>query len=135
MANYGGAGNGNGRQLYGVIIRDKIKSADLRPLLAYRTVAVKQGGLPLGTVLFIPAARGLRMPDGRRHDGYFFVADIGAMRSSQLDLFTGTSKLAWKILGSGTARSRTSQAYIVTDPGIVGPLKAAHIAAADAGGG
>jgi hypothetical protein len=93
---------------------------------------VAQNGLPFGTVLFIPAARGLRMPNGKHHDGYFFVADIGAMRSSQLDLYAGIQRLTWSIVGSGTARSRTSQAYIVTDPAIVLPLKAAHVAAAAA---
>jgi hypothetical protein len=38
MAQYGGGG-GNGILLYGVILRDKIKSANLETLLAYRTVA------------------------------------------------------------------------------------------------
>lgn len=38
MAQYGG-GNGNGLLLYGVILRDKIKSASLETLIAYRTVA------------------------------------------------------------------------------------------------
>lgn len=37
MAEYGGSGDN--RLLYGVIIRDKIKSANLSTLLAYRTVA------------------------------------------------------------------------------------------------
>jgi hypothetical protein len=32
-------GRGSGIQLYGVIIRDKARSADLDTLLAYRTVA------------------------------------------------------------------------------------------------
>lgn len=99
-------------------------------LVPYRTVAVALNGLPFGTVLFIPAARGLRMPDGKRHDGYFFVADIGAMRSSQLDLYAGTQRLTWWIIGSGTARSRTSTAYIVTDPAVVAWLKVQHLAAA-----
>jgi hypothetical protein len=39
MAQYGGGGSGNGILLYGVIIRDKIKSANLETLIAYRTVA------------------------------------------------------------------------------------------------
>jgi hypothetical protein len=38
MAQYGTGGNGNGIQLYGVIMRDKIKSASLETLIAYRTV-------------------------------------------------------------------------------------------------
>jgi hypothetical protein len=37
MAQYGGGGNGI--LLYGVILRDKIKSANLETLIAYRTVA------------------------------------------------------------------------------------------------
>jgi hypothetical protein len=37
MAQYGGGGNGI--LLYGVIIRDKLKSANLETLKAYRTVA------------------------------------------------------------------------------------------------
>jgi hypothetical protein len=39
MAQYGGGGSGNGRLLYGHVIRDKIKSANLETLVAYRTVA------------------------------------------------------------------------------------------------
>jgi len=70
-------------------------------LVAYRTVAVRDGALPAGTVLYIPAARGLRLPNGRKHDGYFFVADIGALNTNQLDLYTGSRKLNWRIIGSG----------------------------------
>jgi 3D (Asp-Asp-Asp) domain-containing protein len=82
----------------------------------YRTVAVKSGGMKLGTVLYIPSARGLKLPNGKKHDGYFFVADIGAMQSSQIDLYTGLRPLSWKILGSGTKHSRSVAAYVVTDP-------------------
>ena len=101
-------------------------------LVPYRTVAVKQAGLALGTVLYIPSARGLKMPNGKKHDGYFFVADYGAMRSNQIDLYAGLKALPWRIIGSGTSRSRSVTAYIVTDPAIVKPLKAAHIASAKA---
>jgi len=99
-------------------------------LVPYRTIAVKNDGLKLGTVLFIPAARGLKLPNGKKHDGYFFVADVGAMQSSQIDLYTGLKPLKWKILGSGTKRSKSVAAYVVTDPAVVKPLKAAHIASA-----
>ena len=37
MVEYGG--RGNGIQLYGVVLRDRIKSADINTLTAYRTVA------------------------------------------------------------------------------------------------
>ena len=39
MAISGIGGNGSGILLYGVVIRDRIKSADLETLHAYRTVA------------------------------------------------------------------------------------------------
>ncbi|MDQ7248652.1 hypothetical protein [Dongia sedimenti] len=101
-------------------------------LVPYRTVAVKSGGMKLGTVLYIPSARGLKLPNGKKHDGYFFVADIGAMQSSQIDLYTGMKPLAWRILGSGTKHSKSVAAYIVTDPAVVKPLRAAHMASARA---
>jgi len=97
-------------------------------LVAYRTVAVRDGALPAGTVLYIPAARGLRLPNGHRHDGYFFVGDIGALNSNQLDLYTGSRPLNWWIIGSGRS-GKTVPAYIVTDRAIIAKLKAEHIAA------
>jgi hypothetical protein len=39
MADYGSGENGKIRPLYGVIIRDKIKTADKETLQAYRVVA------------------------------------------------------------------------------------------------
>jgi len=101
-------------------------------LVPYRTIAVRSGSFKLGTVIYIPSARGLKLPNGKKHDGYFFVADVGAMHSSQIDLYTGKTGLGWKILGSGTKRSKSVTAYIVTDPKVVKPLKAAHAASAKA---
>jgi 3D (Asp-Asp-Asp) domain-containing protein len=101
-------------------------------LVPYRTIAVKADRLKLGTVVYIPAARGLKLPNGKKHDGYFLVADFGAMGDNQIDLYTGTKPLHWKILGSGTARSRSVTAYVITDPKVVQPLKAAHTASAKA---
>jgi 3D (Asp-Asp-Asp) domain-containing protein len=101
-------------------------------LVPYRTIAVKADRLKLGTVLYIPAARGLKLPNGKKHDGYFFVADTGALQASQIDLYTGLRPLGWKILGSGTKHSKSVTAYVVTDPAVVKPLKAAHIASAKA---
>jgi 3D (Asp-Asp-Asp) domain-containing protein len=101
-------------------------------LVPYRTIAVKSDGLKLGTVIYIPAARGLKLPNGKKHDGYFLVADFGAMGDNQIDLYTGTKPLRWKILGSGTTRSRSVAAYVVTDPKVVKPLKAAHTTSAKA---
>lgn len=115
----------------------KLMSADglgAKPygLVPYRTIAVKRNQLKLGTVLYIPSARGLKLPNGQKHDGYFFVADTGALHSSQIDLYTGLKPLGWKILGSGTKRSKSVSAYVVTDPAVVKSLKGPHVASAQA---
>jgi hypothetical protein len=39
MTEYGSGGTASNRQLYGVILRDKIKTADLATLQAYHVVA------------------------------------------------------------------------------------------------
>ena len=101
-------------------------------LVPYRTIAVKAGRLKQGTVVYIPAARGLKLPGGKKHDGYFFVADKGAMGDNQIDLYTGTKPLKWKILGSGTKHSKSVTAYVVKDPKVAKLLKAAHTASAQA---
>jgi hypothetical protein len=68
------------------------------------------------------------MPNGHRHDGYFFVADTGALNGNQLDLYTGSRRLNWWIIGSGRS-GKTLPAYIVTDRVIIARLKAEHVAA------
>jgi len=81
-------------------------------------------------VLYIPAARGLKLPNGRRHDGYFFVADTGALKDNQLDIYAGSHTLHWWIIGSGRS-GKTMPAYVVTDRAIIAKLKAEHRAAAN----
>jgi 3D (Asp-Asp-Asp) domain-containing protein len=44
----------------------------------------------LGSVLFIPAAKGLLLPDGSIHDGIFLADDVGsAVRGNKIDFFVG----------------------------------------------
>lgn len=63
-------------------------------LSPYRSLAVDKSIIPLGTSIYIPEARGVRvtLPDGTRprHDGYFFAADTGgAIEGSHVDFFLG----------------------------------------------
>jgi 3D (Asp-Asp-Asp) domain-containing protein len=59
-------------------------------VVAMRTVAVDRRLVPSRTRLFIPATVGLAMPDGSRHDGYWYASDTGgAIRGNRIDLFTG----------------------------------------------
>ena len=66
---------------------------------AMRTVAVDPKVIPRRTVLFIKETVGLPMPDGTKHDGYWYASDIGgAIKGLKLDLFSG--------FGAGSMRAR-----------------------------
>jgi 3D (Asp-Asp-Asp) domain-containing protein len=55
-----------------------------------RTAAVDGVGVPRHTLLFIKETVGLRMPDGRIHDGYWYASDLGGgIHRGRIDLFTG----------------------------------------------
>ena len=59
-------------------------------LTAMRTAAVDGVKVPRHTVLFIKETVGLKMPDGRLHDGYWYASDVGgAIHAGRIDLFTG----------------------------------------------
>ena len=55
-----------------------------------RTAAVDGVAVRRHSVLFIKETVGLPMPDGRRHDGYWYASDVGgAIHKGRIDLFTG----------------------------------------------
>jgi 3D (Asp-Asp-Asp) domain-containing protein len=59
-------------------------------VVAMRTAAVDGVDLPRHTILFIRETVGLPMPDGSRHDGYWYASDVGgAIHKGRIDLFTG----------------------------------------------
>jgi len=63
-------------------------------LVPYRTIAVDTTLIPIGTVIYIPEAKGkeIALPDRSKsiHDGYFFAADIGGdIKKNHIDVFTG----------------------------------------------
>lgn len=58
-----------------------------------RTAAVDGVAVPRHSILFIKETVGLLMPDGRRHDGYWYASDLGgAIHKGRIDLFTGTGR-------------------------------------------
>lgn len=64
------------------------KGGQGRPLEPFRSVAVDPRFVPLGTTLYIPELRGLRMPDGKLHDGCVRADDTGGnIRQKELDFF------------------------------------------------
>lgn len=67
---------------------------------AMRTVAVDPTVIPRRTVIFIKETVGLTMPDGTKHDGYWYASDIGgAIKGLKLDLFSGFGAGSMKALG------------------------------------
>lgn len=57
-----------------------------------RTLAVDKTIIPRRTVVFIKETVGLKMPDGRPHDGYWYATDIGgAIKGQRIDMYTGHS--------------------------------------------
>jgi 3D (Asp-Asp-Asp) domain-containing protein len=61
-------------------------------VVAMRTVAVDKDLIPKGSILFIKETVGLLLPDGTRHDGYWYASDTGsAIKGKRIDLYTGYS--------------------------------------------
>lgn len=64
-------------------------SLGCRPI-AMRTVAIDPRIVPRRTRLFIRETVGMQMPDGTRHDGFWYASDTGgAIKGNKIDLYTG----------------------------------------------
>lgn len=100
-------------------------------LVPYRTLAVDRRLIPLGTVLYIAAARGqqVTLPSGEVvvHDGYFFAGDVGgAIKGDHIDVFAGTLLTnPFPAFVKSTAAFKTT-AVVVDDPAVVKQLRALH---------
>ena len=99
-------------------------------LLPFRSIAVDRRLIPYGSVIYIPAARGiaLTLPDGRQaqHDGYFFAADRGgAIKGNHIDVFIGSAtRNPFAFVRS--RRRPTFDAYVVAQHAARQRLSAAH---------
>ncbi len=61
-----------------------------KPITPFRTIAVDDKVIPLGTAVFIPAYVSQPMPDGTLHDGCFRAEDRGLkVVGHSVDVFTG----------------------------------------------
>jgi len=58
-------------------------------LIPYRTVSVDSKRIALGTVLFIPALVGVRLPSGEFHDGFCFAHDTHEAAADGIGIFVG----------------------------------------------
>lgn len=59
-------------------------------VVAMRTVAIDRNLIPRRTKLYIKETVGLPMPDGSKHDGFWYASDVGgAIKGEKIDLYTG----------------------------------------------
>jgi len=100
-------------------------------LVPYRTVAVDPTRIPYGTVLYIPAAKGIQIQlengSTAEHDGYFFAGDTGgAIKGNHIDVFTGTDAThPFSFVHSSS--SKTFPAFIVDHAEIVEYFEVLHV--------
>ena len=97
-------------------------------LVPYRSIAVDSAVIPYGTVIYVPAIKGLsvELPNKAKvkHDGYLFASDAGgAIKNEHIDVFTGicTHNPFPKVVTSD--KDIKFDAYIVTDKRIISSLR------------
>lgn len=99
-------------------------------LVPYRTIAVDRSQIPIGSVIYIPEARGkvVTLPSGDRviHDGFFFAADVGSgIQGNHIDVFIGTAmQNPFPFITSRS--SGTFRAFLIQDADITQALFALH---------
>ena len=93
----------------GVQNAEWISQIEAYKLIPYRTIAVDPKVIPIGSVVYIPAVRGIRLPKGEIHDGYFLAHDIGtAIKGKRIDIFVGSE--------SGTHNTFTKRGILNMQP-------------------
>ena len=63
---------------------------DGRKLIPFLSIAVDPKVIKIGSVLYIPALKGIRLPSGKTHDGFVFADDTGqGIDGRRIDVFVG----------------------------------------------
>jgi len=123
--------NAAGMSRFGISIGPYGDGAGGYQLVPFRSVAVNTRLIPLGTVLFVPAARGvaITLPSGRTvmHDGYFFASDRGGdVIANHVDVFVGPwNGNPFPSFVSSTPRG-TFDAYVIDDGRVKAHLHRLH---------
>lgn len=62
-------------------------------LVPFRSAAVDKRIVPIGSKLIIEETRGMKLPNGKVHDGVWYAVDTGGrIRNNRVDLFVGAGK-------------------------------------------
>ncbi len=84
------------------------------PLVPFRSAAIDPTVIPIGSRLYIPAAKGAVLPDGSIHDGYFNAIDIGsAITDRKIDIFTSFGDQSKYFENMGFSTGKMSRIYLV----------------------
>lgn len=92
-------------------------------LVPFITIAVDTANIPIGSVIYIPEAKGVKYIDSEgmsvEHDGYFFAGDVGSkIKGNHIDVFLGSSaENPFGFVKSNQAG--TFDAYLVTDKSLI----------------
>lgn len=94
----------------------------------YRTIAVDPGIIPLGSVVYIPKAEHMLLPDGSIHDGLFRAEDVGgAINDWHVDFFTQEGAAASKPFEAvGIISSGSVEVFKFAEP-VVGGCHELHV--------
>ncbi len=104
-----------------------VKNYNLGP---YVTIAVDNAVIPVGSVVYIPQAKGVIYLNATgqmvTHDGYFFAGDVGSkITGNHIDVFLGTAtKNPFSFIKS--APPGIFEAYIISDKTVLQNLENQH---------
>jgi 3D (Asp-Asp-Asp) domain-containing protein len=85
-------------------------------LKPFKSVAVDPQVVPIPSRIFIPAAVGMRLPDGSLHDGYFEAIDIGsAIQNKRIDMFTAYGDQSIVFRRHGITNMKPLEVYLARE--------------------
>lgn len=83
-----------------------------RSLVPFRSVAVDPKVIRLDSEVFIPAAVGVKLPDGSIHDGRFRAVDVGgAIQGQRIDIFTSYGDQS-RVFSPGIQSHKPTSVYV-----------------------
>ncbi len=96
---------------------DSLTTQKTRPI-PYRTVAVDPRRILPGSVIFIPEAYGVLLPNGEIHDGFFLVQDVRPfVRAESLAVYIGRAGLRRNAFAkAGISAGKPITVYSVYEP-------------------
>lgn len=87
---------------------------DKRKLVPFRSVAVDTRVVPIDSKVYIPAAKGARLPDGSIHDGIFRAIDIGdAIQNKRIDMFTAYGDQSVVFTRAGMSNMKAVEVFLI----------------------